>query len=101
MLTFDEARRIAVNVARLAEWLGTRSDGRNMMTNRSIAIAVGGLALLAATMSPAFAQVTDKVRKACEAKADQVRPALRTPEREAFIANCLADATAMGGGKKN
>jgi hypothetical protein len=39
-------------------------------------------------------QVTDQQRKACEIKADNVVPALRMPEREAFIVNCLADATA-------
>jgi hypothetical protein len=44
--------------------------------------------------SPTYAQVSNEVRRACEAKADQVRPYLRTPEREQFIANCLANATA-------
>ena len=56
--------------------------------------------VLAATMicaaSPASADVSDAVRKACERKADQVQPPLRAPDREAFIANCLADATAKG-----
>jgi hypothetical protein len=71
------------------------------MTRTSVTIGIAGLALVAATTSPAFADVSDQVRKACEAKADQVRPALRTPEREAFIANCLADATATPGQKSN
>lgn len=30
----------------------------------------------------------------CFAKAQQVRPALRWPEQEAYIANCIADHTA-------
>lgn len=42
----------------------------------------------------AGSKVSDQARQACETKADQVRPALRAPEREQFIANCLADATA-------
>jgi hypothetical protein len=63
-------------------------------------IGAAGLALAAAAVSPACADISDQVRKACEAKADQVRPALRTPEREAFIANCLAYATATQGQKK-
>lgn len=41
----------------------------------------------------ATAQVTPEVRRACERKAMEVRPILNAPEREAFIANCLADAT--------
>jgi len=41
----------------------------------------------------AIAQVTQEVRRACERKADEVRPMLNAPQREAFIANCLADAT--------
>ncbi len=44
--------------------------------------------------------VSDQQRRACETKADQVRPALRTPEREQFIANCLADATADNAASK-
>ena len=49
--------------------------------------------------SPAFAGASADVRKACEKKADQQRPALNAPEREAFIANCLADATPTPGTK--
>ena len=66
------------------------------MQGKSLTIGVAAVAL-AAVATPALAQVTDAVRRACEAKADQVRPALRAPEREAFIANCLADATATQG----
>ena len=70
------------------------------MTRKVAAIGIAVLGI-AAIVNPGFAQVTNAVRKACEAKADQVRPALRTPEREAFITNCLADATATQGSKKN
>jgi hypothetical protein len=45
--------------------------------------------------------VTNKQRNACEIKADNVVPALRMPEREAFIANCLADATASSASSKS
>jgi hypothetical protein len=53
---------------------------------------------VAALMTPASA-VSKKTRKACAAQAEQVRPALRAGEKEAFIANCLANATATQGGK--
>lgn len=69
------------------------------MQRKSLTIGVAALALAAVT-TPALAQVTDAVRRACEAKAEQVRPALRAPEREAFIANCLADATATQSRKR-
>jgi hypothetical protein len=50
--------------------------------------------VLAATASPVLADVSEAARKACETKADQHLPALNAVDREAFIANCLADATA-------
>jgi hypothetical protein len=49
----------------------------------------------------AAGKVTDQQRRACEIKADNVTPALRMPEREAFIANCLADATANSASTKS
>jgi len=54
-----------------------------------------GLVAVAALMivTPASA-VSQKVRKACERQAELVRPALRASEKEAYIANCLANATA-------
>ena len=55
---------------------------------------------LMSTAGPASAGVSADVRKACTRKADAHQPPLRAPEREAFIANCLANATA-GSGKKN
>ena len=57
---------------------------------------LAGLALaVAVTISaaPSFAGLSQAVREACEKKAEQVQPPLRAGEREAFIANCLADAT--------
>ena len=64
------------------------------MTLKSVAISIGALTVIYAVTGPTYAQVSNEVRRACEAKADQVRPHLRAPEREQFIANCLADATA-------
>ena len=61
-------------------------------------------ASLAVATGPAFAQVTQEQRKACERKAADVRPILNAPELEQFIANCLADATVESGsssGKKS
>ena len=64
------------------------------MAPKSVMISIAALTALLAVASPASAQVSNEVRRACAAKADQVRPILRAPEREQFIANCLADATA-------
>ena len=70
------------------------------MILNSVTTGVAVLTVTLAVTSPTHAQLSNEVRRACEAKADQVRPALRTPEREQFIANCLADATATPGNKK-
>ncbi len=70
------------------------------MTLKSVTTSIGALAVIIAATSPTYAQVSNEVRRACEAKADQARPYLRTPEREQFIANCLADATATQSKKK-
>ncbi|MBM3543464.1 MAG: hypothetical protein FJX44_03005 [Alphaproteobacteria bacterium] len=62
--------------------------------NRNIAIVAGLIAV--ATMlsaTPASAAASSKARKACEKKAELVLPALRAEEKEAYIANCLANAT--------
>jgi hypothetical protein len=37
--------------------------------------------------------------RACERAAELVRPALRADEKEAYIANCLANASATESGK--
>jgi hypothetical protein len=50
---------------------------------------------LAGMMTPVLARgVTQAQRTACERAALDVRPALRADEKEAWIANCLANATA-------
>ena len=51
------------------------------MTLKSVTTSIGALAVIIAATSPTYAQVSNEVRRACEAKADQVRPYLRTPER--------------------
>jgi hypothetical protein len=63
---------------------------------RMLLIGAGFIAvasLLGATVTPASAAASPAVRKACEKQADLARPALRADEREAFIANCLANNT--------
>lgn len=60
------------------------------------------LMVLAALLIPsasALAGVTPAQRTACEKAAEKVRPALRADEKEAWIANCLADASTKKGGK--
>ena len=64
------------------------------MTLKSVTTGIGALTVIFGVTSPTYAKVSNEVRRACEVKADQVRPYLRTPEREQFIANCLANATA-------
>lgn len=55
-----------------------------------------GVAALAVLMGsiPALAGQPDKITASCFAQAEQVRPALTQPEKEQFIANCKANATA-------
>lgn len=63
------------------------------MNAKSVMIAMTVASLsLAAVATPAWA-VSQQTRKACEAKAEQVRPALGPGEKEAYIANCLANAS--------
>ena len=64
------------------------------MAPKSVIFSIAALTALLVAASPTYAQVSNEVRRACAAKADQVTPILRAPEREQFIANCLADATA-------
>ncbi len=56
---------------------------------------------LAALIPAAVAGVSPAQRTACEKAAEHVRPALRADEKEAWIANCLADATAGSPPKKD
>jgi hypothetical protein len=69
------------------------------MNRKAVMIGIAGL-VLAGSFTPASAQVTDAVRSDCRNKAVRVLPALRAPEVEAYIANCLADATATQGTKR-
>ena len=57
-----------------------------------VASFVAAAAMLSAT--PSSAAVSQKVRNACDRQAELVMPALRASEKEAYIANCLANATA-------
>jgi hypothetical protein len=61
-----------------------------------VTIGVAFLAL-AALMTPASA-VSEEARRACERAADRQLPILTATEKEAFIANCLANASATPGG---
>lgn len=69
------------------------------MNLKAVMIGIAGL-VLAGSVSPASAQVTDAVRDDCRYKAVRVLPALRADEVEAYIANCLADATVTPGKKR-
>ncbi len=66
-----------------------RSSTKRMMQS-------AGVALLAAAIcsTPASAGQHAKKKQSCFWQAELVRPALRQPEKEAFIANCKADLTA-------
>jgi hypothetical protein len=58
--------------------------------------------VLAVLPSPVLARgVTQAQRTACERAAFNVRPALTAREMEAWIANCLADATVGSPPKKS
>jgi hypothetical protein len=59
------------------------------------------LVLTAPTLPAVAAGVSPAQRTACEKAAEQVRPALRADEKEGWIANCLADATAGSPPKKD
>jgi hypothetical protein len=66
------------------------------MIRKSAMMAVAGLALLSAV--PAVA-ASPEVEAYCFAQSEAVRPALTQPEKEAYIASCIADATARQGRK--
>ena len=62
---------------------------------RNLAIIAGLVAMAAMlNVTPGSAAVSQKVRNACERQAELVTPALRASEKEDYIANCLANATA-------
>ena len=66
----------------------------------TIGACVASLALAVLT-PPAVAGVSQAARTACERAAERVLPALRADEKEAWIANCLADASAGSPPKKD
>jgi hypothetical protein len=60
--------------------------------------AIIGLFLIGVTPAAAAPQWVEDY---CFAKAQQVRPALRWYEQEAYIANCIADYTAAPRAKRH
>jgi hypothetical protein len=64
---------------------------------KPIIVTIGIAFLALAVPATEALAVSAEVRKACEMQAEKVRPALRAGEKEAWIANCLADATAKQG----
>jgi hypothetical protein len=66
------------------------------MNWKSALMTAAGLAL--ASVTPALA-ASPEVEAYCFAQAEQVRPVLTQPEKEAYIAGCIADATATPGRK--
>jgi len=52
-------------------------------------------------MTPVLAGVSQAQRAACERAAEHVSPPLYAGEKEAWIANCLADAAGGSPPKKN
>lgn len=54
-----------------------------------VMIAVTFLALI----SPGAFAADPEVERSCFLQAEQTRPALTQPEKEAYIASCIADAT--------
>jgi hypothetical protein len=63
---------------------------------KSAMTAAAGLALVSVT--PAVA-ASPEVEAYCFAQAEAVRPVLTQPEKEAYIASCIADATPTPGSK--
>jgi len=67
----------------------------------TVVACVASLAL-AMLMTPVLARgVTQAQRDACDRAARHVRPALGAREKEAWITNCLADATVGSPPKKS
>lgn len=68
--------------------IGLKRVTKRNMKPKSVMMIVAVLA----SVTPAFAALPD-VETYCFVEAEQVRPALTQPEKEAFIASCIADAT--------
>lgn len=71
------------------------------MKQRVMTIGAGAAFLAASVLTTPVLAVSQKVRDECARQAELVRPALRADEKEAWIANCLADATARPTGKRS
>lgn len=73
-----------------------------MRTSTKLMMQSAGVAFLAAAIcsTPASARQHANKKQSCFWQAELVRPALRQPEKEAFIANCKADLTASARKKR-
>ncbi len=64
------------------------------MKKNFVLMAVAGLALLSATPASAGAMSPAQLDSYCWAQAERVRPMLTAAEKEAYVANCKANASA-------
>ncbi|MEE9588054.1 MAG: hypothetical protein V3V97_08540 [Hyphomicrobiaceae bacterium] len=71
------------------------------MKQRFMTIGAGAAFVAASVLTTPVMAVSQQVRDECARKAELVRPALRADEKEAWIANCLADATVTPTRKRN
>jgi len=71
------------------------------MKQQFMTIGAGAAFVAASVLTTPVLAVSQKVRDECSREAELVRPALRANEKEAWIANCLADATATPTRKRN
>jgi hypothetical protein len=63
-------------------------------------LAAAGIGLTAMSSATTASAVSEEVRMACLFEAYQVRPILNAPRIEAYVAHCIADATAKKARKK-
>ena len=61
------------------------------------AVMIGVVLLTSGVLMTPPLAVSEKTRDYCEKLADKQLPILTAPEKEAFIADCLADASATQG----
>jgi hypothetical protein len=64
------------------------------MKKNFVLMAAAGLALLSATPASAGAMSPAQLDSYCWAQAERVRPMLTAAEKEAYVANCKANASA-------
>jgi hypothetical protein len=70
------------------------------MKRRDLIMSVTGLALIGATPAFAGGNSAAQLDSYCWAQAERVRPMLTSAEKEAYVANCKADASANQGRPK-